>query len=197
MLKFWKCFRICQKLCTYVFFFFLHKKDWLYIFSDCRNCAHLFMDKLHRHRWKARYWFAQKPVSCKLTQLCNFCRQLSGPFCHLSPQQPFQEGGNYQSTPLLLSTTHQTHERNEENPPPKTFEKHAKYKIFRDLILEIVDPPPLSPKANISLTSRFSDFFQNSMTKTWNPLVLAPQNDLGIPNIFGYTVGWFQWIVLF
>ena len=185
MLKFWKCFRICQKLCTYVFFFFLHKKDWLYIFSDCRNCAHLFMDKLHRHRWKARYWFAQKPVSCKLTQLCNFCRQLSGPFCHLSPQQPFQEGGNYQSTPLLLSTTHQTHERNEENPPLKTFEKHAKYKIFRDLILEIVDPPPLSPKANISLTSRFQIFFQNSMTKTWNPLVLAPQNDLGIPNIFG------------
>ena len=55
----------------------------------------------------------QKPVSCKLTQLCNFCRQLSGPFCHLSPQQPFQEGGNYQSTPLLLSTTHQTHGRNE------------------------------------------------------------------------------------
>ena len=63
----------------------------------------------------------KKTVSCKLTQLCNFCRQSSGPFCHLSPQQPFQEGGNYQSTPLLFSTTHQTHERNEENPTSKNF----------------------------------------------------------------------------
>ena len=120
--------------CTCVFFCYSHKKDQLYILFDCRPCAHLFMDKLHRHRWKARYSFAQKPMSCKLPQLCNFCRQLSGPFCHLSPQQPFREGGNYQSTPLLVSTNHQTHELNEVKTPEKLiFLNWKKCKYFKPI----------------------------------------------------------------
>ena len=142
----WKSPHICQKLfSTCAFFCYSHKKDQLYILFDCRPCAHLFMDKLHRHRWKARYSFAQKLVPCKLRQLCNFCRQLSGPFCHLSPQQPFREGGNYQSTPLLVSTNHQTHELNEVKTPEKliflnwkkckyfkpiTQQRHKKFKLF-------------------------------------------------------------------
>ena len=66
-----------------------HKKDRLYICWDCGPCAHLFMDKLHRHRWKARYWFTQKAVPCKWPQLCNFCRQLSAAFLPLKSPTAF------------------------------------------------------------------------------------------------------------
>ena len=58
-------------------------------FSDCGPCAHLFMDKLHRHRWKARYSSNQKPVPCKWPQLCNFCRQLSATFLPLKSPTAF------------------------------------------------------------------------------------------------------------
>ena len=41
------------------------------------SCSHLFMGKLHRLRWKARYSFTQKAVSCKLPNFPTFCPQLS------------------------------------------------------------------------------------------------------------------------
>ena len=38
------------------------------------------------------------------------------PFCHSSLKEPLREGGNYQSTPILLSTAHQAHRLGEKIP---------------------------------------------------------------------------------
>ena len=69
------------KITFYIFTFF-SLWNWgnctLYRLSvTAASCSHLFMGKLHRLRWKARYSFTQKAVSCKLPNFPTFCPQLS------------------------------------------------------------------------------------------------------------------------
>ena len=56
----------------------------------------------------------KNPCPANGRNFVTFVDNCPQPFCHLSPQLPFQEGGNYQSTPLLSSKTHRIHELNEE-----------------------------------------------------------------------------------
>ena len=110
-LQFWKCPHTWS---TSAFFRWPHKKDRLYV-SRTAGLVLIYLwtnftdidEKRDTRRTK-------NPCPANGRNFVTFVDNCLQPFCHLSPQQPFQEGGNYQSTPLLLSTTHQIHKLNEE-----------------------------------------------------------------------------------
>ena len=116
---FFQCWKCPQIWSTSAFFRWPHKKDRLYVSRTAGLVLIYLWTNFTDIDEKRDTRPTKNPCPANGRNFVTFVDNCLQPFCHLSPQQPFQEGGNYQSTPLLLSTTHQIHKLNEE----KTFLK--------------------------------------------------------------------------